>query len=587
MTGIDEEALKCKATVSVISLSEDKYVYKLTANDGTPYILKGYKVPLSPLDEPGAGESYIEALSQIDRVYQEFYLAKIDSVFSAHYVRPIQIASVFVPPSTKGSEATVFAEILLEHGGESLETQRKKGSPQIRQGYNWMRQSANALAFLHRMGVSYLDIKPSNMVYDEASDLLKVVDMDSSVGESSQQSTSPSAGKSVTSKIRELTIQYAPPEILQTYNNKALQASPVTDPADFIERNIDVYCWAMCFYALLLKKKDKELEGEITRFKLAGTEEYLPFLAGLEAAVDKLPAKDPEEEKLRDLDKRLLVRSLQFSAKDRPKMDDLVKEMRTFEEKEGISLAYTKLERTEQERMNRALGLQDFIEKQQAFLKTLIEQVDTKRTERDATDKDALMMKARLEEMERTKTEVQLALEAKRKELEQCASVVRTAEDVSRMEQDNRDIKLKCESVELELESVKTKAQRAGEEREKRIKDLETAAEQAQKELRDKTEVLGRLEEEAKDLRNINKALMKKCDTYTQLQLKYSEDTLALTKERERLSKKLYDLSGKVRPRSHPRFLEEKHSMIRDAERSVYCRSIYHSWIFAQRRHES
>ncbi len=567
-TRIDEEVLKGKASVSVLSLSEEKYVYKLM-KDGTPYILKGYRIEMPPLDDPGASESYVEALRQIGLVYQEFYLAKIDSVFNPHYVKPLQIASIFMSPASPGEEATVYVEILFEHGGDSLEAQRKRGAVPIKQVYNWMRQSANALAFLHRTGISHLDIKPSNMVYEEANDLLKVIDMGSSTAYTSQSQMF-SSTRSVTSKIRELTIYYAPPEILQAYNNKALLASPVTDPLEFIVGNIDVYCWAMCFYTILLRKKDKELENEITRFKLHKAEDYAPFLAAVEACMEKVPAKDEEETKLRGLIRGILIKALQYNAKDRPKLEAIVQEMRAFDEREGVTLGYLKLEKAEQEKMNNILGLSDFIARQEERIKALTDQAEKKREEYESFDKSMQEVKTRLAEMDSSKLSLQQTLAEKQKELDKCAAAVQSAQEVTRLVEENKDLKAKYEAVSAELESIKSRHIASPEPKPKPepvsepmyslsataplLQPLQpTVVEQKpegklgpEEELREKAERIARLEGELAKTRNMYNSLMKKCDAYTQLQLKYSNDTMALAKERDRLSKRLHDLSAKV-----------------------------------------
>eukprot|EP00826_Nyctotherus_ovalis_P055342 TRINITY_DN7340_c0_g2_i2.p1 TRINITY_DN7340_c0_g2~~TRINITY_DN7340_c0_g2_i2.p1 ORF type:complete len:375 (-),score=110.73 TRINITY_DN7340_c0_g2_i2:10-1134(-) len=348
-TNIEEDYFKAKVTSDVISLSEDKYVYKLV-KDASLYILKGYKIPVSSTDDPEARSAYGEVLRQLGLIYQEYYLAKIDNAFNPHYVRPLHLATSFEPPENPGEDGTIYAELLLEHSGDSLDTYRKKSGVKIKQVYNWMRQSANALSFLHGAGISHLDIKPSNMVYDEQRDVVRIIDMGSSTTYASQSQMF-SSTKSVTTKIRELTIYYAPPEILQAYNNKALLSSPISDPLEFIVGNIDVYCWAMCFYSILLRKRDKDLENELNKYKLGKTEDYSLFIDGLKSSIEDLATRDAEEQKLKGIITEVLVHALQYSPKDRPRVSAVVETMKTFDRKEGIALGYHELEKKSQEKI--------------------------------------------------------------------------------------------------------------------------------------------------------------------------------------------------------------------------------------------
>jgi len=501
-TNVEDEILKSKATVTVISLTEEKYVYKLISKDNLQYILKGYKIPMSPLDDINSAESYTEVLRQLGLVYQEFYLAKIDSAFTPHYVKPLHLATSFDPPQGAGEDGTVYAEILFEYGGESLDSYRKKAATKIKQIYNWMRQSANALCFLHGAGISHLDIKPANMVYDEEKDLLKIIDMGSSTSYTSQSQMF-SSTKSVTSKIRELTVYYAPPEILQAYNNKALLASPISDPLEFIVGNIDVYCWAMCFYTLILRKKDKELENEITKFKLGKSDQYEGFLINMKELFEKLPIKEEEDIKLKNFIYEILTSSLQYSAKDRPKLESIVEKMKNFDTKEKVVLKYHEIEKIAQDKMNKMLGLHLFIKQQEEKISNLLSEAAKKQEEYSKIELDSKKIKEEMYELEKNKTNILKELEEKTRELNPLIEKTKTTKEKYQLEQENSDLK----------------------------KSLDLANSKIQQ-----------LEQELNKQKILNAGLFKKCEAYTELQIKYSTDTMQLSKEKEKLAKELEEL---------------------------------------------
>ena len=459
------------------------------------------------MDDPSSKSSYIEILRQLGLIYQEFYLAKIDNAFNPHYVRPLHLATNFEPPESSGEDGTIYAELLFEHCGESLDTYRKKSGVKLKQIYNWMRQSANALSFLHGAGISHLDIKPSNMVYDEDKDLLKIIDMGSSTAYGSQSQMF-SSTKSVTTKIRELTIYYAPPEILQAYNNKALLSSPIADPIEFIVGNIDIYCWAMCFYAIILKKRDKDLENEINKYKLGKADDYSIFLDILKESIENIATKDDEENKLKNIILEVMINSLQYVPKNRPRLETIVELMKTFDRREGISLPYHELEKKSQEKIYKMMGIQTFIKEQEEKLEQLLSKTNEKQSEFDNIEGNTKKMQEQLNGLEKQKEEVQTAIEDKKRQL---APLVENVE---------KNV-LITQNVELrrELETLQKK--------------------------------YAMIENELTEEKKINASLLKKCDSYTQLQVKYDKDTNLLYKEKERLERKVTDLNNRVMNNYH------------------------------------
>ena len=437
-TRIEQDFFQGKGKINVISLSDEKYIYKII-KDKNHYLAKGYKIAFVPLNYADAKDNYIESLRQLSLIYQEYYLAYFDTTFSHHFAKPLSIATKFVLPESSGEDALIYAEILFEYPGESLDKYRKKTMENLWQIYNWMQQSANGLAFLHAAGISHLDIKPNNMMYNEANDQIKIMDMDNSAAYTSQTQLFSSA-KSVTTKIKELTIYYAPPEVLQQYNSKALGASPISDPIDFIIRNIDVYCWAMCFYSLLLKKKDKELECEVSKHRLCNSEDYGKFLESIKEDIGKLQVKE-EEQKLKSIIQDTLISALQYNPKSRPKFSDVIKNMRDYDQAQGISIKYNEIKTDVREKTEIMIVLRKTLKEKEENLKILQEKLINNKKEFESLEGIEIKPKEQVAALMKEKKIIDGELSVKRKELENIPEDHRDVSGLDKLR--NRNIELK------------------------------------------------------------------------------------------------------------------------------------------------
>ena len=79
-TKVDVLLLKTRATIEKKLSIRERYVYCLS-HEGTPYILKGYKVCLVHL-KPGdqnTRERFMNPVKDIVEVYHEYFFAKIAS----------------------------------------------------------------------------------------------------------------------------------------------------------------------------------------------------------------------------------------------------------------------------------------------------------------------------------------------------------------------------------------------------------------------------------------------------------------------------------------------------------------------------
>jgi len=503
-TNIEANYLKGKPALTVISFSDEKYMYKLT-KDNSSYLLKGYKIVFTSLEESDARANYIEVLRQLGLIYQEYYLAKLDCCFSSHFAKPLCIESSFQPPEGPGENATVCAEILFEHTGESLESYRRKAAINLKQIYNWMQQSASALSFLHAAGISHLDIKPNNMMYNEQEDTLKIMDMDSSAAYTSQTQIF-SSPKSVTSKIRELTIYYAPPEILQAYNNKALTSSPISDPIEFIVRNIDIYCWAMCFYTLLLKKKDRELEKEMSKHKLCKLEDYKEFIESIKENMTKFSEETEEGKVLKHIIQEILIKCLQYEPKDRPHFDEVINIMRDYDKANNIKLKYTQQKAEAIEKNEVLVGLREFLRTKEEKLELMQTEHSKLQEEYKNMQLEDMRSKERLDELALERHVIAEALTVKKEEFDLLKDELKNVEDID-------ILRKKIEELRNQLKVAKERAVK--------------------------------LEHELITQKSIAASIEKKSQSYNELQAKYNNDIALLTKENERLSNKIQELTHK------------------------------------------
>ena len=203
-----------------------------------------------------------------------------------------------------------------------------------------------------------------------------------------------------------------------------------------------------------------------------------------------------------------MINSLQYVPKNRPRLETIVELMKTFDRREGISLPYHELEKKSQEKIYKMMGIQTFIKEQEEKLEQLLSKTNEKQSEFDNIEGNTKKMQEQLNGLEKQKEEVQTAIEDKKRQL---APLVENVE---------KNV-LITQNVELrrELETLQKK--------------------------------YAMIENELTEEKKINASLLKKCDSYTQLQVKYDKDTNLLYKEKERLERKVTDLNNRVMNNYH------------------------------------
>jgi serine/threonine protein kinase len=290
----------------------------------------------------------METLSKITEVYQEYFFSKVACVFSQHFAKALGIDHEIKLANNEYSRPYLYIEILFEYGGESL---HKLGKLSIDSVYNLMKQSANALTLLHSTGITHLDIKPANIVYNKDTDLLKVIDMGGSYGYGGS-SVLYNPTISMQDKVREYTREFAPPELLQA--EKAADLSGFK----FIMGTVDVYCWAMCFYSILLNKTPSVLANEVTYYKLKTEANYDNFIKGMKASMSEIKVNEGIMKVKKDFIVKELGKALEYRPDKRPKMHEVVEEMNNFEREENIELAYNKVDAVNKKKLMKMLMIE-------------------------------------------------------------------------------------------------------------------------------------------------------------------------------------------------------------------------------------
>jgi len=315
---------------------DERYVYQIK-HQNKSYILKGFKIQLEHLDpeDDSSAEFFTASLIQISEVFQEYYFSLTISPFNPHIAAPLAIDYKIEVAKKKELESYMYIEVIFEHAGIPLSNIK---SLTIELTYNLMRQSANALFLLHNFGIAHFDIKPSNLVYDSKKDLLKIIDMGSAFGRGNKSRLAATT-KKLKEKVREATLEFAPPEVLSIENplanNRKLGLSL---PA------IDIYCWGMSFFAVLTNRNSTELRKYYKKYRSKPEAKYKAFMKVVEASYDSIKPKGSTEENLLGVIRGWLDRALKYDPKERPEIRVVISEMKKFEEEKKCPLKFSQIE---------------------------------------------------------------------------------------------------------------------------------------------------------------------------------------------------------------------------------------------------
>jgi len=321
-----------------VSHSGEKYTYKVS-HQYAFYVLKGYKIRIEHLipGSKASANSFKNSIRAISETFQEYYFARITSLFNPHFAKPLFLDYTIELAENEYSGSYMYIEIIFEYAGTSL---NKLEAVTFYEAYNLMRQSANALRFLHDIGIAHFDIKPANMAYDKNSDTLKIINMASAFGAADRKEIT-EITQSFFDKMRSTTPEYSPPEVLRKIKGKE-EIPNLEISLD----NIDVYSWGICFYSMLLKKTPIDLVKENNRYKLASENDYKDYIKIIEGSLNAINVKDSIEKELKDKIKDLLLGALSYKPRSRSAMKNLVADIKKFEKQKTINIKYALTEAT-------------------------------------------------------------------------------------------------------------------------------------------------------------------------------------------------------------------------------------------------
>ena len=281
----------------------EQYVYQIKNND-TVYILKGYKICLEHL-KPGddkTKEGFDKNFRKFMEIFEEYYFYKIISVFNIHFAKPLILDYEIKLALDEYSLSYLCLEIIFECGGDPLSELQ---GTSINLVYNFMRQSASALDLLHNIEGMNFSLTPENLLYDRDMCILKLFPL---ISEQSQ-----------------IPFDYAAPEL------QRLPSIFGSKKSEFDPLSANVYSWAMCFYALVSNKGECELSNEAKYYKQSTEELYNRFLNSMQIAFKGIKTEQVIEQKKLAVICEQLTKSLSFKPESRPKIRDVIINMRKFE----------------------------------------------------------------------------------------------------------------------------------------------------------------------------------------------------------------------------------------------------------------
>eukprot|EP01022_Parablepharisma_sp_SALTPOND_P018520 TRINITY_DN302_c0_g1_i2.p1 TRINITY_DN302_c0_g1~~TRINITY_DN302_c0_g1_i2.p1 ORF type:complete len:713 (+),score=47.84 TRINITY_DN302_c0_g1_i2:152-2140(+) len=196
-------------------------------------------------------------LARLDSLKQEYKFYKKLGSELLHFTKGLRIKTCTL------NEGEIRIEMLMEYGGKSLTNRMQKAtSKEIKM---WMMQSLHAFRYLEARRISHFDIKPGNMVYKDG--ILKIIDLGCSLEYKLKANVFEPIGEKA-NLVRGYTKLYASPEALKC--DKLIE--------DWIGNSIDVYCWGLSFFQLIMKMTTKELEDLRKKYPVGNEAEYAKFL---------------------------------------------------------------------------------------------------------------------------------------------------------------------------------------------------------------------------------------------------------------------------------------------------------------------
>eukprot|EP01022_Parablepharisma_sp_SALTPOND_P015423 TRINITY_DN2175_c0_g1_i1.p1 TRINITY_DN2175_c0_g1~~TRINITY_DN2175_c0_g1_i1.p1 ORF type:complete len:766 (+),score=88.40 TRINITY_DN2175_c0_g1_i1:148-2445(+) len=205
---------------------------------------------------------------------------------------------------------SVQVKMLFEYGGNSLLSLMSKAtSKEIKM---WLLQSLEAYRYSHAARICNFDIKPDNLLYWNG--LVKVIDLGTAIEFARRDFTGMPLREYYAAKLKGFTPLYAPPELKENFSCYE----------EIIGEKIDVFCWGMTFYQLIMKLSTGELMA--IREKVRNKEDHEKIF------VDELKnMNEIQELDFKHVIGNVISECLQYNPKDRPTFEEIKEKLQCLE----------------------------------------------------------------------------------------------------------------------------------------------------------------------------------------------------------------------------------------------------------------
>ncbi len=284
------------------------------------YVLKGQKVVFPLADDPEINTNFTKAAKSMIFICQEYYATKMANTLCPHFLRVFDIDSKAV---VKDGVMNVYTEMTLEMGGKPLND--KSVSKSILDVYNFMRQTAVAIDALHSAGMSHLDLKPGNILYNVEKDFVKVIDM-GTCNVSTSESVMDRSTMLLHGQVRGITYDFGTPEMLRQAVNRwdvAMHPSGISKQ--------DVYLYAMTFFSILVGWDLRQF-NEARELRSGDQEQHDKFLKIMKDSVENVPCSS-KDEPIKEFMLGQFEKCLRFEPGERTSFAHILEMMQEFEQK--------------------------------------------------------------------------------------------------------------------------------------------------------------------------------------------------------------------------------------------------------------
>ena len=209
----------------ILPNGDSKEVFHIILPDSQALVLK--------VEEFGS-----QRMRKYKSMYREYFIGKTLGAICNNVAKTYDLQEVEIGEGNK-----IRAELLTEYGGVDFIKNELKPGDSLKAGY----QLLSALKLMEERGVSHLDIKPENIVWDSKTNCLKLIDFGTSISFYRNPGNILEEIGEYEDRIIGFTADFCPPELHALTNSK----SPLRT---LITQKIDAFAFGITFYEMLLSE---------------------------------------------------------------------------------------------------------------------------------------------------------------------------------------------------------------------------------------------------------------------------------------------------------------------------------------------